>query len=87
MKTFFKKLEQLVDIMDNELQQPISKVLTGEVFTHDPTFHARYGSAEQSTPQIAQPVVRAANPTRDSRRTDNTAICPPVLRPAGAHKK
>jgi hypothetical protein len=88
MKSFLKKLEHLVNIIDNEMQQPITQVLTGEVFTHDPSSHAHsYNATEESTQKAARPVVTAASPTREPRVADKTPVCPPQLRPAGAHKK
>lgn len=88
MKSFLKKLEHLVDIIDGEMQQPIVKVLTGEVFTSDASSQAHhYNAAEQVTQPTVQPVVPAANPARDTRPVDANAICPPRLRPVAAHKK
>lgn len=87
MKSFLKKLENLVSIIDNEMQQPIVQVLTGDVFTHDPSSHAHSCNATEASTQKARPVVTAASPTREPRPIDTNAVCPPRLRPAGAHKK
>jgi hypothetical protein len=88
MKSFFKKLDQLVNIIDNEMQQPIVQVLTGEVFTHDPSSHAHSNNAtDESTRKAARHVMTAAAPTREPRPIDANPVCPPRLRPAGAHKK
>ena len=88
MKSFLKTLERLVDIIDGEMQQPIVKVLTGEVFTHDATSHSHgYSNQEPSIPQAASHALPTTNPTREPRQTDNNIVCPPRLQPAGAHKK
>lgn len=87
MKSFLKTLERFVEIVDNELQQPIVRVISGDVFTHDPTAH-KHSSQDQVIQQAAPP--RAAMPTnttRESHPADTNVLCPPRLRPAGAHKK
>lgn len=86
MKSFLSRLERLVDIMDNELNQPISRVLTGEVFTHDPSARTHGIPEQQPTPQAPR-VLPASKPTREARPVDTVPNCGPRLRPVGAHKK
>lgn len=86
MKSFLKTLERFVNIMDNELQQPIVQVLSGEVFTHDPTSHC-HSSQEQPVQQAAPLVVTATITAHKSRSSDSNVVCPPTLRTAVAHKK
>jgi hypothetical protein len=87
METLLEKLDRIagqwLEAVDNQLQEPIVRTITGEVFTHGTSSNA--ASSEQSGQKVAyQPAV--ANPTNRLNAMDNNVVCPP-LRTANAVDK
>jgi hypothetical protein len=81
MNTFLKKLDdmagRLLNNIDTDLQQPVTAVITGEVFTHDdmPSINDNTAKPGQPTPK---PAVPAAVPARKT----NSAVRTPMLKNA-----
>lgn len=85
MATLMEKLDRqakkLVDILDGQLEQPVAKILSGEVFTYDANIHpAAQIEAVEPAKQAAPAIPSAYEPKPAKRETASV----PVLRKANS---
>jgi hypothetical protein len=85
MKTFLEKLEHKAEnwlgVVDDQLQQPILQVMTGEVFIHNPNLSGIDNPGQPAQPTIPPPSSGLHQP---AETYDREIQCQPVLRKANA---
>jgi hypothetical protein len=85
MKTFLEKLERKaenwLDVVDDQVQQPILQVMTGEVFIHNPNPTGIDSPGQPVQATISPPSSGLHQPTETY---DRELQCQPVLRKANA---
>ncbi|MEP7285632.1 MAG: hypothetical protein ABI947_07690 [Chloroflexota bacterium] len=91
MNTFLEKLDRRakawLDMVDSQLHDPIVRLLSGELLTHDSYSNER-DYHQQPEQQAVQPVITPANPVPHEPDTmDNTRVRRLLIQKANASYK
>lgn len=82
METFLEKLDRqlgrMIEAMDGQLQEPIVRTVTGEVYTHGTPVNGH----DHHEPKPAENVRATFEGSKTT--ADHSADCPPVVRRANA---
>jgi hypothetical protein len=85
MKNILEALEReagrLVNIVDNQFQDTTVRVMTGDVFTHDPSAHVQNCQEQPVQSITVQPAV-PTRPAADARPSKDQPMRQPTLQQA-----